>query len=295
MGGEICLTFERLPFMEPLLYWTPRELSSLVLRELDKRKIQSIGFVQEEKLLDKPSSGVVLLDWAEKGHLLGNNTFSYVDFNELSVKEFLEHVADGQKSILRASRVNGSNYRYLRFPSMHLGNTEEKRNRIKSTLYKNSYIVFPATVIPFDWEFNWVYRDRIENEKAIEILREIYLEYVLQCVDQAEELSRQVFKEEIPQVLRLHLGIATALFLPDLLDRLEKKGFRFISPGEALEDPAFSTEENFISPYGLSFVERVAAERGIQFDPETREIDRRDIRTAINRRLEETPGEDTDQ
>ena len=286
-AAEICLSFERLPFMEPLIYWTPREISSRVLRELEKRNIQAIGFVQEEKLLDMPSSGIVLLDWAGKGHLLGNNTFSYVDFNELSVKEFLEHVADGQGSILRASRVSGNNYRYLRFPSMHHGNSEEKRNRIKSTLYKNNYTVFPATVIPFDYEFNWVFRDHVEDEEAIDILREMYLDYLIKCLEQAEELSREVFGQEIPQIVRLHIGIATSQFLSGFLERLEKRGDSFITPEKALEHPAFKPEENYITPLGLSLVERVAAERGIKFDPGWREIDRRDIRQMIDRKLEE--------
>jgi len=286
-AGNICLTFERLPFMEPLVYWTPRELSTLVLNELEKRNIQSIGFVQEEKLADTPTSGVILLDWAQKGHLLGNNTFSYVDYNELSTKEFLEHVADGQKSILRASRANGSNFRYLRFPSMHYGNTEGKRIQISSVLYKNGYVVFPATVIPNDWEFNWVYRDYVDNEQAIKILRGMYKEYMIKCMDYAEQQSQLVFNQEITQVIRLHLGVATARFLPDLLDELEKRGYSFISPEKALEDPVFKTEENYHGPLGLSFVDRVAADRGLPFNPDFWTIDRKDIRKEISRQLEE--------
>ncbi|MFH1965819.1 MAG: hypothetical protein ABIJ42_09820 [Acidobacteriota bacterium] len=287
-AGNICLTFERLPFMEPLVYWTPRELSNIVLSELENRNIRSIGFVQEEKLVDTPSSGVVLLDWAGKGHLLGNNTFSYVDFNELSVKEFLEHVADGQKSILRASRASANNFRYIRFPSMHYGNTEGKRSRISSVLYKNGYVVFPATVIPHDWEFNWVYRDYADNEKAIGLLRAMYKEYIFNCLEYAEKRALQVFNKEITQVIRLHLGIATAQFLPDLLDELESRGYNFVSPEEALEDPVFGTEENYAGPLGLSFVDRVAADRGLQFDPDFWKTDRKDIREAIGRGLEES-------
>ncbi|MCK5793994.1 MAG: hypothetical protein KAH12_04780 [Anaerolineales bacterium] len=286
-AGTICVTFERLPFMEPLVYWTPRELSNLVLNELEKRNIRSIGFVQEEKLTDTPSSGIVLLDWAEKGHLLGNNTFSYVDFNELTVKEFLEHVADGQKSILRASRTSGNNFRYIRFPTMHYGNTEGKRSKISSVLFKNGYTVFPATVIPYDWEFNWVYRDYAENEKALKILRTMYKEYIFKCLEYAEKQSLQVFNKEITQVIRLHLGIATAQFLPDILDELENRGYTFISPEKVLADEVFETEDCYYGPLGLSFTERIAASRAIEFDPDYWEIDRKNIRKALSRQLEE--------
>ncbi len=287
-AGEICLTFERLPFMEPLVYWTPREMSTLVLRELERRNILTIGFVQEEKLQDTPSSGVVLLDWAEKGHLLGNNTFSYVDFNELSVKEFLEHVADGQKSILRASRVSGKNFRYIRFPTMHLGDSESKRDKVAEILHRNGYVIFPATAIPYDFEFNWVFRDYVDNARAVELLREMYVEYVVECVRYAEEQARRVFDREIPQVLRLHLGIATAQFLPDLLDELEERGYTYISPEDVLENPVFGTEEKYAGPLGLSFTERVAAYREMEFNPDFWRLDRRDIREELGRRLEES-------
>ncbi len=286
-AGNICLTFERLPYMKPLVYWTPRELSTLVLNELEKRKIQTIGFVQEEKLTDTPTSGVILLDWVDKGHLLGNNTFSYVDYNELTTREFLEHVADGQKSILRASRSTGNNFRYLRFPSMHYGNTEGKRIQISSILFKSGYVVFPATVIPSDWEFNWVFRDYVDNEEAISILRAMYMEYMIKCMDYAERQAMQVFNQEITQVIRLNLGVATARFLPDLLDALEKRGYSFVSPEKALEDPVFKTEEKYHGPLGLSFVDRVAADRGLEFNPDFWTIDRKDIRKEISRQLEE--------
>jgi len=286
VGGEICLTFERLPFMEPLVYWTPRELSQRILQELEKRNIESIGFVQEEKLLDRPSSGVVLLDWARAGHLLGNNTFSYVDFNELETKEFLEHVADGQKSILRASRVSGKNFRYLRFPSMHVGDSESKRDKVSDTLYKNNYVVFPATAIPYDYEFNWVFRDYVDNLEALELLREMYVEYIMECMDYAEKQAERVFSREIPQVIRLHIGIATSQFLPSLLDALEARGYTYISPEEILKNPVWKTEENYTGGLALSFVDRVAATRDIQFTPEFWKIDRRDIREAIAAKLE---------
>jgi len=284
-AGEICLTFERLPYMEPLLYWTPREVSTLVLRELEKRQILAIGFVQEEKLEDTPSSGVVLLDWAEKGHWLGNNTFAYADFNELEVKEFLEHVADGQKSILQASRVSGRNFRYLRFPSMHFGNTEGKRKRISEVLFRNGYVVFPATVLPYDYEFNWVFRDYVDDEAALEILKGMYLEYLLHCVDYAEKQAQAVFDREIPQVLRLHLGIATARFLPELLDALEGRGYTYITPEQVLENPIFQIEEHYIGPLGLSFTDRVAAYQGKEFNPDSWEINRKDIRRELARQL----------
>ena len=62
--------------------------------------------------------------------------------------------------------------------------------------------------------------------------------------------------------------MATALFLEDLIQMLQARGYQFISLQEALSDPAFRVEEAYVGPAGLSFIDRVAAHREIPYDSE---------------------------
>ena len=62
-------------------------------------------------------------------------------------------------------------------------------------------------------------------------------------------------------------AIATGSFLEDLIEQLQAQGYSFVSFPEALSDPAYKTEELYVGPSALSFIDRVAATRGLPFDP----------------------------
>ena len=85
-------------------------------------------------------------------------------------------------------------------------------------------------------------------------------------LDYAEKQSQAVLGQDITQILWLRAGIATAGFMEDLLKMLQERGYRFVSLTEALSDPGFKTEEKYAGPLGLSFLDRVAATRGLPFD-----------------------------
>lgn len=280
---EIALTFERLPAMKPYGFWTPREMSNMVLRALETRKIKAAGFIVEEKIDDDPGSYIVLEDWFKAGHTLGNNTYSYVDFNEVSVDDFLAHVADGQKYLRRVTRINRPLDRYIRFPLLHEGNTESKKKDVAKRLYGGGYLIAPATVVPTDYEFNFPYLDvnETENHELLDAFKELYLEHLGECLDYAEKQSQAVFDRQIKQVLRLHMGLATAILIEDTLEFLETRGYQFVSFEDALKDTAYQTEETYVGPLGLSFIDRVAATQGLPFEEEGCAISRRQIRSRL--------------
>ncbi len=266
---KIALTFEELPYMKPLGYWRPREVSNTILRTLEAEKITAAGFVVQVKVEDDPPTYIILSDWAGRGHIIGNQTWGDADLNEISAEEFLEHAVDGQKYLKKISRLEKVDFRYLRFPQLHEGNEERKRKDVLKALDRGNYRIAHVSVKTSDALFN---RPFIENEtdsEKIAQLRQLYLAHIAKTLDYAESQSQKVFGRNIAHVLQLHDGIATATFLPDLIAALRQRGYTFVSMPEALEDPAYQTEENYIGPLGLSFIDRVAATRGLPFDEES--------------------------
>jgi peptidoglycan/xylan/chitin deacetylase (PgdA/CDA1 family) len=274
---QIALTFDKLPYMEPLGYWTPREVSNMVLRALAARKIHAMGFVVEQKLDQKPGSYVVLLDWVQQGHKLGNETFGYVDLNELDASDFLAHVADGEKYTKRATHnVSGWLVRYFRFPMLHEGNTESKKKGVAQRLRGAGYVLVPATVLFTDYEFDFFLDNTADLDRSSR-LEKLYLDRLQKAISYSESQSDEVFGRQIPQILRLHLGLAAGNFIEGVLDLLEHDGYNFTTVEEALKDPAYSTEENYVGPLGLSFIDRVAATKGLPYDEKAGEISRNEI------------------
>lgn len=278
---EICLTFERLPGMKPYGFWIPREMSNMILRSLDRNGILAAGFVQEEKIDDDTASFIVLQDWVEKGHTLGNNTYSYVDLNELTADDFIDHVADGQKYIRRVTRATRGNYRYLRFPQLHEGDAKGKKKDVAKRLYRADYVIVPATVIPSDYNFNRVYVETKQGSEEMERLKQVYLKHIASCLDYAEGQSEKVLGRQVKHLLRLHLGIATSSFIDDLIALLKERGYSFVSLDEALSDPSYQTEEDYVGPLGLSFIDRVAATRGLPYDADHARMSISQIRSEL--------------
>ena len=279
---EISLTFERLPAMKPLGFWMPREISNMILRSLDRHGIKAAGFAVEEKIDDDPSSYVVLQDWAERGHVLGNNTYAYVDYNELSPDDFLVHVSDGQKYIRRATRATRANYRFLRFPQLHEGNTSSKKKDAAKRLSRGRYTVVPATVIVSDYNFNRVYVETDQGSEKLVQLEKIYLNHLTGSLEYAEGQSEKVFGRQIKHILRLHVGIATGSFIDSIIALLKDRGYEFVPLLDALSDPAYETEEEYVTPLGLSFIDRIAATRGLPFDPDHARLSLREIRSKLS-------------
>jgi peptidoglycan/xylan/chitin deacetylase (PgdA/CDA1 family) len=263
---KIALTFDSLPALKPVGYWTPREISNMILRAMAPRKIVAAGFVVAEKIEDDPTSVIVLEDWLSRGHLIGNQTFGNVDLNELNEDDFLQHAADGERPIKIVSQRFRANYHFFRFPQLHEGNTAGKKKGIRRALYNADYVVVPVTVKTSDFRFNRPLLARQRSKESLDPLKAAYLQHISKMLDYAEKQSQALFDRNIPQILWLHAGIATAFFMDDLLTLLQSRGYSFVSVPEALADPAYKTEEKYVGPLGLSFLDRVAATRGFPYD-----------------------------
>ncbi|MEE2822886.1 MAG: polysaccharide deacetylase family protein [Acidobacteriota bacterium] len=279
---NIALTFDDLPSLGPLGYWRPRQISRPVLRTLANHPIQAAGFVVGEKIDDDSSNFVVIEDWALQGHILGNQTYADVDLNELDANDFLEYVADGQNYLRRLSRAFKFDYRYLRFPFLHQGNTKRNKERVSKALDKADYKIAHVTVKTSDYRFNQFYIEREGDPEKLSELKTLYLEHITRALEYAESQSEAVFGRNINHIVWLRCGIATAQFLEDLIAQLHNRGYQLISFKEALSDPAFQTKESYVGPLSLSFIDRVAATRGLPFDPKEGELTRRDLQRLID-------------
>ena len=283
---KISLTFEYIPFMKPMGFFRARELSNMILRDLERESIQAAGFVVQSKVEDDLSTYVILDDWASRGHILGNQTWGAADYNEMEPQHFFEHIRDGQKHLRTIARAHPLNFRFLRFPYLHEGDTEKKKKRIRKDLYRGSYRIAHVSVKTAVNFFNRPFvRSQTEYPEKLETLKEKYLSHVMASLDYAEKQSQAVFGRNIPHVLQLHMGVATALMLKPLIEALKSRGYGFVSLVDALDDPAYSTLEDYVGPLGLTFIDRVAATKGLPFD-EGSGIDSRSLEKELEKFLE---------
>lgn len=280
-SNKIALTFDEIPYMKPMGFWRPREISNRILRTLEEEEITATGFVVQEKVEDDTSTYVILEDWLSHGHTLGNQTWGDVDYNVIGFDDFMEHAVDGQKYLKRLSRKFDFNYRFLRFPQLHEGNEPRKKKRLRKALDRANYRVAHVSVKTSGYAFNPACAEHALDTDTIDRLRGMYLDHVLRSLEYSERQSQKVFGRNISHIMQLHIGLATANFLPDLVEALRSRGYEFISLSEALADPAYRTEEEYVGPLGLTFIDRVAVTRGMEFDETAGILDRADVERAL--------------
>lgn len=109
--------------------------------------------------------------------------------------------------------------------------------------------------------FAGVYRQAIRNGQLD----------VARCIGTAYVPYMEDVVAFFPQVLLLHNNELNAEYFPELVDMLWRRGYRFVSLDEALEDPAYSRQEEYVGPRGLSWIHRWALTRGMEFREEPRD------------------------
>ena len=75
-----------------------------------------------------------------------------------------------------------------------------------------------------------------------------YLEYMRSVVEYYEGQSKAIVGREIAQILLLHAHALNAVALDRLADGLKGRGYQFITLRDALEDPAYSSRDEYYGP-----------------------------------------------
>ena len=150
--------------------------------------------------------------------------------------------------------------RYFRHPYLHTGTSKEVRDRIDAFLKQHGYLVAPVTVDNSDYVFAAAYdravlkQDRTQERRIVEA----YLKYMDAVFTYYEQQSTAIVGREIPQTLLLHANALNGRALDSLAFMLRGRGYRFIRLSEALEDPAYQTNDTYYGPSGVSWLHRWA-------------------------------------
>ena len=71
-----------------------------------------------------------------------------------------------------------------------------------------------------------------------------------------EALAFETFGRDIPQILLAHVNRLNADAMPELLRRLRKRGYIFVTLDSVMDDEAYATPDRFVGRYGPSWLHR---------------------------------------
>ena len=240
-----------------------RQLTQRLLQAVRKHRIPAVGFVNEGKLFagnagpsEVAGRRALLRMWLDAGFELGNHSYSHGDLNRTSLDEFQADVIRGEAVTRTLLAEKGGQLRYFRHPFLHVGEVLPKRRAFEGFLAAHGYTVAPVTVDNDEYVYAAVYADARRRGDAAAAARigDDYLRYMDEVFSFFEDATRRTVGRDIKHVLLLHANTLNAERFGALAEALVRRGYRFVSLAEALEDDVYRLPDTFVGAPGNSWL-----------------------------------------
>ena len=272
-GRQVAVTFDDLPAPQGELE-DMRRITSALLASLKRNGVPVTGFVNERKLYRHGEADErinLLRAWLDAGEELGNHTFSHINLQSAPLADYEEDVVRGETVTRWLMQERGMKLRYFRHPFLFTGTTPEYKEGLAKFLAARGYTVAPVTLDNGDYIFADVYfkaKKRGDTETAKRVA-DAYVPYMETIFDFFERLSTETFGREVRQVLLVHANEINADRFDELAAMMKRRGYTFVTLGEALKDPAYS-EPDALYKNGVSWIHRWRKAKGLpqKWEPE---------------------------
>jgi peptidoglycan/xylan/chitin deacetylase (PgdA/CDA1 family) len=257
---------------DPNLAETPKlsgeERNARILEALRNHSNLRAALFISGKNIDSEAGKRLLQSWNDAGHTLANHTYShgYYHSEKISFTSYVEDI-ERCENILK----NYAQFKKLfRYPYLKEGNTVEKREQLRAYLKKQGYHMGYVTIDASDWYVNSRLIERLQKQPDAPVTpyRDFYLQHIWERTLFYDQLAKDVLKRQVKHTLLIHHNLLSALFLPDLLQMFDNKGWQLIHADEAFKDKVFSAAPNIL-PAGESIIWALAKETG-KFDKRLR-------------------------
>ena len=263
---QVCFTIDDLPWVSavPLSQDAIDGHTRRLLAGLTRHRIPAIGFVNEGKLMTggavDPRRAGPLERWLAAGFELGNHTYSHAGLHSTPLDEFQKDVVRGEAVTSKLLAASGKKLRYFRHPMLHTGLTLEVKRGLETFLANRGYRIAPVTIDNYDYIFARAY-DRADTKERARIM-DTYIDYMTAVTAYYEQQSQVIVGREIRQTLLLHANLLNADGIDRLARMFEQRGYQFVSLDQALDDPAYTLEDTFVGPSGITWLHRWAITQG---------------------------------
>jgi len=240
----IALTFDDLPAAGALPQGDTRvRIVTALAAELKANHLEgTYGMVNGVGMQNNPDAQQALHIWLDAGMNIGSHTWSHISLAANTAEAFEQNIEQNEPVLAEYAQVR--DWRWLRYPYLSEGDTLEKRRAVQGYLRQHGYRVAQVTLSFQDYAWNdaYVRCSAKQDQAAIEWLRQSYLDSAAEYIRLGREQQRIALGHEIPDVMLLHGMAFTTRMLPELIELLQKQGFRFAALAEVEQNPAYAGE-----------------------------------------------------
>ncbi len=267
LGAQrLALTFDDGPKVEPTPLMSPEARNQALLDQLRRGGAQAMFFVTLKNGADRPAGLALLKTLSDGGQLLANHTVTHPDFNAPATS-----LAAFQEEILGCDRVISTlpGYRkFLRFPYLREGASEEKRDGVRTFLKAPGYRIGYVSIDTSDWLIDQKLCAKLAQDPRTDLApwRAYYLAHLWERARIYDGLARGIYGRDLPHVLLLHHNLLNALFLGDVIALFRERGWTLVGPEAAYADPAYAVAPRIL-PLDGSVLETSAEALGLDLAP----------------------------
>lgn len=243
---DLAITLDDLPWSGP-----DAEAQTILPGWLDALREASLpltGFAICDRVRALPDS---LRAWQAAGVEIANHSAAHRDFNRLTLDEWRVDTSACQQAL----RDVGSRPRFYRFPLLHKGDSDAKRDGARQHLESLALRHAPVSVDTVDWMLAEAYRT-LTSPARRERVGGLLVDHVLRSLRHARQTARQRHARDPAQILLLHANGLVAAKWPELIAALRAEGARFVTLEQALADPIYRLPDDYAGPRGLSWLYR---------------------------------------
>jgi peptidoglycan/xylan/chitin deacetylase (PgdA/CDA1 family) len=254
-GFALAVTVDDLPWVgRTRLPETRAEATTRLVGAFRQHAVPAVGFVTCDSVRIEPA---VLDRWVEAGLELGNHTARHRDLDGSAISAWL---GDVDRCHAELEHRLGKPPRFFRHPYLHYGATLERKHAAEQHILGMGYRLGHVTIVSHDWLFAAAYGESVRHKTTAEadaVVDEL-VAHVLEATRRARAESRTRFGREIAQVLLLHANLLLADDADRLLAALAQEGARFVTLGEALDDPVYALPDRYLGPHTFAWLDRIA-------------------------------------
>jgi peptidoglycan/xylan/chitin deacetylase (PgdA/CDA1 family) len=256
---QIAITMDD-PQVKPAYGLSAAEINRRILDALDKHRIKADLFVCGMRV-GSDEGKQLLSTWNDAGHTLGNHSYSHMFLNssKLTLATYCDDIAKGEAVVSGYSQFK----KRFRYPFFKEGDTVEKRDGVRKFLAERGYAHGRATIDASDWAIDDRLTKRVAQDPQADLskYRQFYLDHLWERAQFYDDLALKALGRRPAHTLLVHHRLLNALFLGDVLDMFEKRGWEPISAEKAYEDPIYQKQPTIL-PAGESLVWALAKESG---------------------------------
>lgn len=231
-AGEIAITFDDAPRPDTALF-SGVERTQRLIESLQSANVSEAMFFVTASNINQANKTRLSL-YSEAGYQLASHSFAHLSANQINAEDFIQDFDQAHQVL-----SNYPSYQYyFRYPFLHKGDTLNKQKTILKHIQDSGYEVGYVTIDNYDWYMDSLLQQAIQQGKTVdyEKLGDLYVETLWQAVQFYDELAVETLGRSPKHVLLLHENDLAALYIDDLVNILQTRGWKIISPQLAFED-----------------------------------------------------------